>query len=133
MSLKRELFYSKLISLKCDINDSYFTKERYIKVLEELRDAQNLKKEEKPLTSKQYRRLKRFDILKLGDMEKLIAHCESGSTTESQEIRYVCTAEELFDVLETAHVSVGHKRTRGKSSSFCTSSAERLFLKTYLQ
>ena len=50
--------------------------------------------------------------MKIGDMQKLN---ESGSCeNDDSNIRYYCKTEELFDVLETAHVNIGHKMTRGK-------------------
>jgi len=37
--------------------------------------------------------------------------------------------EELFDVLETAHVNIGHRRTRGKRHCFvCDSQKHSLYL-----
>jgi len=69
-----------------------------------------------PLTSKHYRCLKRYDVMKIGDTQKLI---ESGSgKNDDSNICYYCKAEELFGVLETAIVNIGHKRTRGKRH-FC--------------
>ena len=57
--------------------------------------------------------LKDNDVVKIGDKQKLI---ESGSgENDDSNIRYYCTMEELFDVLETAHINAGHKRTRGKT------------------
>jgi len=50
--------------------------------------------------------------MKISDTQKLI---ESGSgENDDSNIRYYCKTEELFDVLETAHVNIGHRRTRGK-------------------
>ena len=52
--------------------------------------------------------------MKIGDTEKLI---ESGSgKNDDSNIRYYCKTEELFDVMETAHVNIGHKRTRVKNT-----------------
>ena len=54
--------------------------------------------------------------MKIGDTQKLI---ESGSPNYyDSNIRYYCKTEELFDVLETAHVNIGHKRTTGKRHYF---------------
>ena len=86
--------------------------ERYNEILREVKKAQILRKDNQPLTSKHYRRPKRYDITKNGDTQKLI---ESGSgKNDDSNIRYYCKTEELFDVLETAHVNIGHKRTTGK-------------------
>jgi hypothetical protein len=78
--------------------------------------AKILRKIIQPLTSKHYRRLKRYEVIKISDTQKLI---ESGSgENDDSNIRYYCKMEELFDVLETAHFNTGHKRTRGKTL-FC--------------
>jgi hypothetical protein len=50
--------------------------------------------------SLQYRRLRRFDVLKIGEVRKLIAKGET--------VRYFLPAEEIFDVTESAHVAIGH-------------------------
>jgi hypothetical protein len=48
--------------------------------------------------------------MKNGDTQKLI---EGGSAADDSNVHYYCKTMELFDVLETAHVNIGHKRTRG--------------------
>jgi len=54
--------------------------------------------------------------MKIGDTQKLT---ESGSGENyDSDIRYYCKTEELSDVLETAHVNIGHTRTRGKRHYF---------------
>jgi hypothetical protein len=65
--------------------------------------------------------------MKIGDTEKLT---ESGSgENDDSNIRYYCKTEELFDVLETAHVNKGHKRTRGKRHCLvCESQKHSLYL-----
>ena len=94
----------------------FLDNERYGKILREVKEARILRKNNQPLTSKYYRRLKRYDVVKIGDTQKLTA---SGSRENyDSSIRYYCTMEELFDVLETAHVNIRHKRTRGKTL-FC--------------
>ena len=54
--------------------------------------------------------------MKIGDIQNVI---DSGSDeNHDSNIRYYCKTEELFDVLETANVNIGHKRTRGKRHCF---------------
>jgi len=90
----------------------FLDKERYDNILREIKEAQILRKNNQSLTSKHYRRLKRYDVMKIGDTQKLN---ESGSgENDDSNIRYYCKTEELFDVLETTHVNIGHRRTRGK-------------------
>ena len=54
--------------------------------------------------------------MKIGDKQKLIASVSHKNDESS--IHYYCKMEELFDVLEIAHVNIGHKGTRGKTL-FC--------------
>jgi len=65
--------------------------------------------------------------MKISDMQKLN---ESGSgENDDSNFRYYCKTEELFGVLETAHVNIGHKRTRGKRHCFvCDSQKHSLYL-----
>src|SRR5215510_1286681 len=94
----------------------FLDNERYDNIKREVEEAKILRKNNQPLTSKHYRRLKRYDVIKIGDTQKLI---ESGSgENDDSNIRYYCKMEELFDVLETAHLNTGHKTTRGKTL-FC--------------
>ena len=79
---------------------------RYNNMLREVREVQILRKNNQPLTLKHYRRFKRYDVMKISDTQKLI---ESGlGEYDDSIIRYYCKMEELFDVLETAHVNMGH-------------------------
>jgi hypothetical protein len=79
-------------------------------------EAKILRKNNQPLTLKHYLRLTRCEVIKIIDTQKLI---ESGSgENDDSNIHYYCKMEELFDVLETAHLNTGHKRTRGKKL-FC--------------
>jgi len=68
--------------------------ERYSNILREVKEAQVLRKNNQPLTAKHYRRLKRCDVMKIGDTQKLT---ESGSgENDDSNIRYYCKTEELF-------------------------------------
>jgi len=94
----------------------FLDNDRYNNILRELTEAQILRKNNQPLTSKHYRRLKMYDVMKIGDTHKLT---ESGSgENDDSNIRYYCKTEEKFDVLETAHTNIRHKRTRGKIHCF---------------
>jgi len=53
--------------------------------------------------------------MKIGDTQKLI---ESGLGENDSNIRYYRKTEELFHILETALVNIGHKRTRSKRHCF---------------
>ena len=93
----------------------FLDNERYNNILWEVKEAQILRKNNQPLTSKHYRHRKRY-VMKIGDTQKLT---ESGSgENDDSNIHYYCKTEEQFDVLETAHVNIGHNRTRGKRHYF---------------
>lgn len=113
MTNKKEVFYDKLREFVETSTDRSFimTTEKYEMLLNETKQSQLLKKNNESLSSKQYRRLKRYDVLKIGDTEKLV---EAGIESSSSKIRYFCKTDELFDILEKAHTNVGHKRTRGR-------------------
>ena len=67
-------------------------------MLEEVhRVAQTLKAEKSLLTTKQYRRLKRFDIISLGGVERLF--CARSRSTD--EIKYYVSEGECFRCLKT--------------------------------
>jgi len=65
--------------------------------------------------------------MKISDTQKLT---ESGSgENDDSNIRYYFKTEKLFDVLETANVNIGHKRTLGKRHCFvCDSKKHSLYL-----
>jgi hypothetical protein len=55
--------------------------ERYEKIVLEVKKAQILQNNNQPLTSKHYRRLKRYDIINIGDTEKFM----EGGTSENDD------------------------------------------------
>lgn len=100
----------EVILLQCNDRSNIFTKERYENIICEVKAAQNNRNDGRPLSAKERRRLKRFDILNIGGTEKLIEK----KTSEDTNIRYFCTIDELFSIIHAAHVDTGHKRLRGK-------------------
>ena len=91
-------FMDKLLTLETDKESHYniMTRDTYCKLLAEVEEAKSAVKK----TSLQYRRLKRFDVLETGEVKKLIAKGET--------VRYFLPAEEIFDVIESAHVATEH-------------------------
>jgi len=51
-----------------------------------------------------YRRSKRFNVLCIGNEDKLIFPVESGS----ENIRYYVCNDKLFDIIHAAHIEIGH-------------------------
>jgi len=98
-----ERFYDVLnpiIKKKDSSNTFYLTREMYNTYLQEVKKAKTITVK----TSIHYRRLKRFDVLCIGNEEKLIFPVESGS----EDIRYYVCNDELFDIIHAAHIETGH-------------------------
>lgn len=74
---------------------------QYEKIISEVFDAQN-RANKKPLD---YRRLKRYDVLKVSDELKLILPLNKSA---NHEVKYYVHNEELFDILCKSHVDTGH-------------------------
>lgn len=86
-------------------NNFYLTSERYTSLLNEVKQAKSVKVKQ----TVHYRRLKRYDILKIGGEEKLIYPVSA----DKEEILYYTSFDELFNVTHDAHIAVGHGgRTR---------------------
>ncbi|CAH2001414.1 unnamed protein product [Acanthoscelides obtectus] len=91
-------------------------KEEYDVLLTEVRDASS---NNGPKTPLQYRRLKRFGIVEVGNIEKLVTRNKEQTGKENNEdsnnividirdVRYVIPVEEMFDILTICHRSIGH-------------------------
>lgn len=106
-AVNSDQFFEKLNTLirsKRKDNCFYFSHERYSKIVSEVISAKS-----KCSTPLDYRRLKRFDILKVSDEQKLIVPLKPGETN----IQYFVTNEELFNILSETHIRTGHGgRTR---------------------
>lgn len=74
------------------------TRNVYRQLLVEVEEAKSAAKK----TQVQYRRLKRFDIVDHGGTKKLISKDKPG--------RYFLPVEDIFDVIEEAHVAANHGR-----------------------
>lgn len=86
-------------------NNFYLSKERYAAVIAEVKEAKRVAVKQ----TVHYRRLRRYDVLKIGGEEKLIAPV----TENGEEILYYVCYDSLFDILYETHNSVGHGgRTR---------------------
>uniref|UniRef100_A0A8D8Q4X0 KRAB-A domain-containing protein 2 n=1 Tax=Cacopsylla melanoneura TaxID=428564 RepID=A0A8D8Q4X0_9HEMI len=98
----RSRFYDRLsecIEQKSS-NHLYISDGKYKELIKEVREA---KAEEKKKTI-HYRRLKRFDIMTVDNQDKLIVPI----ATEGASVLYYVPYEELFDVINETHISVGH-------------------------
>ncbi|KAJ8878698.1 hypothetical protein PR048_019283 [Dryococelus australis] len=68
-------------------------------IVEEIKAARDKRKNGIPLSAKDYRRLNRFDVICIGDHEKLINATEESNS----EIKYYCRVGEMFDIIELGH------------------------------
>lgn len=86
-------------------NNFYITDAKYKSLINEVQDSKSVKVKQ----TVHYRRLKRFDILKIGGEEKLI----SPVSADRDKILYYVSFDELFQIIHDAHIAVGHGgRTR---------------------
>lgn len=94
---------------KSESNNTFlFTQYKYKELIADVKASLCKRRESKPLTSLDYRRIKRYDILSIGDVEKLIKK----RSTNDDEIKYFCHIDELYEIIHKAHIDTGHKRTR---------------------
>lgn len=97
-TILKERFFKEIIRLENEKDSHYnaMTKDVYNKLLTEVEEAKSAAKK----TPLQYRRLKRFNVLEIGETKKLVSN--------SEPVKYYLPAEEIFDVIEASHVAVGH-------------------------
>jgi hypothetical protein len=103
----RELFEKKLEEMAASKDNTWLlSTQKYKDIVEDLREALRKKAAKESLTTKEYRRLSKYDLLSLGGVEKLIC------AKSKPEIKYYLKMEELYEVMNAAHVDTGHKRQR---------------------
>jgi hypothetical protein len=112
MCTLKSVFDEKLKELSAAASDRsvLLDGKKYDAIVREVTEAQAKKRRNESLTSKEYRRLKRYNVMQNGESIKLIE-----KNADETKIRYYCETEDLFDILNKAHIDVGHKRTRGKN------------------
>lgn len=95
----REKFLTEILQSESKKSSHYnvLSSEQYLELVEQVEDAEKSEKK----TPLQQRRWKRFAVLKIGDVKKLIARSEGN-------IKYYLPSDELYDVIDAAHVAVGH-------------------------
>lgn len=89
-------------------NKFILTPTKYSEIVCQVKSAMEKKRGNAPLTTLEYRRLKRYDILTIGDVDKLIEK----RISDEEQIRYFCHTDELYSIIHKAHIETGHKRTR---------------------
>lgn len=98
----KETFEQKVNELKVCINSFGIKDEQaYSNIIKEVLEA----KSRQVKTSTDYRRLKRYDVLKVGDISKLIIPLnESGESN----VKFYVHNSELYDIISNAHIEAGH-------------------------
>jgi hypothetical protein len=89
-------------------NISFFTKLKFYQLILHKNQLKNNSKKKNELND--YKLLKKYDVLKISDVNKLIV-----PVSENNEVIYYVHNEELFDVIYKVHLSIGHgERNRMK-------------------
>lgn len=130
----RESFYTKLeelMSKKYLTSQNFIIEEsRYEEIIREVKDAIEKRKNGLSLTSKDYRRINRFDVINIGHKEMLIEK----PTGETTDINYFCRIDQMYDTIHSAHLRVGHKKEKAMEvelkKTFCNITRE--VIKIYL-
>lgn len=98
----KDVFQNKISELRFKVNSCSITnEENYEQIVKEVMAAKNKTKK----TSLDYRRLKRYDILTVGTITKLIVPLHRSNNNE---VKYFVHNDEIFDILKTAHIETGH-------------------------
>lgn len=130
-----ESFYTKLdelISRKGGLTSRNLIMEesRYEEIISEVKEAKEKRKKGLSLTSKEYRRINRFDVMSIRNKEMLIEK----TTGEISDINYFCRIDEMYDAIHSAHLRIEHKKERAMESelkkTFCNITRE--VIKIYL-
>lgn len=79
------------------------TKKEYEKILDEVIDAQKCSTK----TISQYRKLRRYEILEVAGVKKLVEK-RKDDDIHSGNFKFYVTLEELYDVIKKVHEKVGH-------------------------
>ncbi|GBM33452.1 KRAB-A domain-containing protein 2 [Araneus ventricosus] len=94
-------FYSNLFSKDSKYNSVLMTKQKYDSIIE---DVKRIKVSKKKESSRDYRIIERYDVLTVQGCDKLIEPLSD----VRQSVKMFVHADELFDVLCFAHLSIGH-------------------------
>ena len=82
-------------------NNQVFTKERYEQLVSDINDIKNGRRKKQ---ARDYSLSKQYNVMQISNINKIIYPVVEGNTT----IRYYVTKEEIFDILNEAHINTGH-------------------------
>lgn len=98
-----EQFFDQISLLKSKKgkNNQLFTREEYYTFLSQVKKS---KKKVTGKTPQDYQRLKRYDVIRIGSIEKLI----HPATALNHPIMYYTFLEENFQIIHDIHIAIGH-------------------------
>ncbi|XP_067129651.1 KRAB-A domain-containing protein 2-like [Centruroides vittatus] len=98
-----ERFNSKLVNIMDTkkANSGFLTKKRYDDFFKKVNNSKNKSRRKKP---EDYQRLKRYDVMKVGNVEKPIFPVSK----DSSNVRFYMYFEELFTIIHEVQLSIGH-------------------------
>ena len=113
-------FYAKVneITRRKNSNNTFFDEENYRRMIQHVNELKSGQREKEPLD---YQTLKRYDVVRVSNTDKLIYPVAEGSTF----IKYYITNAEIFNILHDAHLRIGHggrnRMIKERQSKFKTS------------
>lgn len=90
---------SLIINNKLDDNKSFTNNEEYNRRIDDVKRSKN-----KTQCKKDYRNIRKYDVIIINDEEHLI----KAMTNNDDTIKYYIKNEELFDILHSTHIAIGH-------------------------
>ena len=96
-------FYDKLNEIigQKGSNNAFFNEEKYRAMIQHVNELKSGQRKKAPLD---YQTLKRYDVVKVSNTDRLIFPVVEVSTS----IRYYITNAEIFNIIHDAHVQIGH-------------------------
>lgn len=101
VSKMKNRFLTNLFSEGSKYNSVLMTKRKYDSIIE---DVKRIKVSKKKESSRDYRIIQRYDVLTVQGCEKLIKPLSDAR----ERVKKFVHAEELFDILYSTHLSIGH-------------------------
>lgn len=96
----KERFHAKLAEMNKSDSSDFLKEEKYYELVNDVEGAKKAAKK----SCKDYRRIKRFDVLTINETKKLIVP----TTKTKGEIIYYVHENEIFDILHSVHLNTGH-------------------------
>uniref|UniRef100_A0A8C4RLZ2 Integrase catalytic domain-containing protein n=1 Tax=Erpetoichthys calabaricus TaxID=27687 RepID=A0A8C4RLZ2_ERPCA len=101
VSKMKKRFFANLFSKDSKYNSVLMTKRKYDSIIE---DVKRIKVSKKKESSRGYRIIQRYDVLTVQGCEKLIEPLSDAR----ESVKKFVHAKELFDILYSTHLSIGH-------------------------